>query len=358
MRHRLRILWTLIVLGILVEPVPAEMDPLILDDEPAFVLDLYGRVWPSLVTGELSWTIADVIGDESEEWINTNPSSISLVSINNRRMVIHWEDRLADPWRHNRRAGAGACVDVDGDGARDILRTRALGDTLVLDVISGEGELLLSCAPLVPPAGDTLETWDVRLSGCGVIVNRQSGRRLIIAAAARGPVADPRAVIAYDARTGEEMWRYSTGPNPQSSTFEFIDLNHDGQEEILFTMESPDNPRFSGETSGRKAYLIALGVDGRSLWVSVLGAGFCHPIYHALLWRNEKVWAVVTATSQHKPSLEEDEGPSVSLSIWEARTGTLLSTIPSSISFSGLVRTGPASVMAAQLDGTISVYKA
>jgi signal transduction histidine kinase len=79
----------------------------------------------------------------------------------------------------------------------------------------------------------------------------------------------PRGIVAYDGHTGAKIWEFPTAGTSYPILCE--DVNGDGNKEIIFGTWAPGNGNFSNAMTDSLCYLICLTNDGKLLWKEVMG---------------------------------------------------------------------------------------
>ncbi len=89
--------------------------------------------------------------------------------------------------------------------------------------------------------------------------------------------SNPRGLLVLDIQTGETIWNWVAGPNPDTMNPVVADLDGDGNSEIVLFGTSPDNlngDKING-TSDDHAYLFVIGPTGELIWRQKMGGIFC-----------------------------------------------------------------------------------
>lgn len=125
-------------------------------------------------------------------------------------------------------------------------------------------------------------TWDGFYKVLGVVDVPQGAdaRRALIVGADAGLDLQPRGVLALDTETGETLWEYFVGPRFTIGLAEIVDLEGDGEPEILFSGRAVNNIReteYNG-TRDDRSIVFVLRADGRLAWsyTSFWGTGVAY----------------------------------------------------------------------------------
>ena len=87
-----------------------------------------------------------------------------------------------------------------------------------------------------------------------------------------GYVLEPRGLYAFEYPSFKEEWYYPTAPH--LTTFNFVDLNGDGEIEIITGSEAPWNGRRVQDTDDFHAYVYAINLEGNEIWKKEIGEGY------------------------------------------------------------------------------------
>ncbi|MCA9413273.1 MAG: PQQ-binding-like beta-propeller repeat protein, partial [Candidatus Omnitrophica bacterium] len=174
------------------------------------------KLWATQV-GEISWTNAiwaDVDGDGRDEAVAATRQQV-ITCLRSDGSVL-WKYPKGESSRPSRISSTISAADVDGDGASEVFFC-SLDGPVALD---GNGDLLWET-----PLGDyylgSLVLGDADFNGSPEVYSCS---------------VDESALVAFDARTGECIWRAQMRESEHStsgSSLALGDLDFDGQQEIL-----------------------------------------------------------------------------------------------------------------------------
>ncbi len=201
---------------------------------------------------------ADINGDGQNEIVCSFAKE--MVVLNSKGKVI-WKK----PFEGMPRIAA---LDLTGDFAPEILVT--LDGYMRFQVFDGEGQELAKhefysrwrSSP--PEEGSIIPLWS------GNIDNDSSIEVICVLSA--GYILEPRGLYAFEYPSFKEEWYY-----PVASPLypiNFVDINEDGQVEIVAGSNAPCNGRQVGNTDDCHAYVYAVTLQGEKLWTKEIGSGF------------------------------------------------------------------------------------
>ncbi len=335
-----------------------------------------------------SWTSFDWNEDGSHELavFRDQGHTLQLLSFdeqmwNTRRHI----NLLGLAARHNWSAVA-PCGDLNEDRRMELAITRVEGDSLWID-IHGDGSVR-GTTPIVTEDSWSNGWYDARLTPLGMLHDPEDDEALLIALSNVGHDTGPRGVFAYSLETGEEAWRYETGPGPYTNSAQLVDLDGDGRSEVLFTMPASANGRRAGATDDHHAYVMALRGNGELLWLRELGRTFSYPSWCEVLRPASDLAVVITCTdsryAEHfqreagdggngeegdgeEGNGEEDDdvydenedlllATQDSIHVWHAATGARIQAIASRESLAGLYKLDDRRIAVGTIAGTLSLY--
>ncbi|MBD3235423.1 MAG: hypothetical protein GF330_01820, partial [Candidatus Eisenbacteria bacterium] len=203
------------------------------------------------------WTVTDLERDGTADVIFVaDRHKLLCRTLNGSRWTDRWERTVSHPGLDPRYARVAAIRDLDGDRLRDLAFVRASGDTLRLDLMIGESTHTLATHVCRETKGDGVR--DGRLFPLRVIENVATGEPVLITVFLSGKDENWRGVVGHDLQTGEEVWSFETGSNPNQGYVRFVDLDGEVGEEILFGMPSPGNRGWRNTTTDSSAWVMAL----------------------------------------------------------------------------------------------------
>lgn len=172
-------------------------------------------------------------------------------------------------------------MDLDGDGVAEMVITGRTEDQWgwrfwIFDPGSGaiEGSFNLEGGVEVRPD----QHWDGNYIVKGMLEVPVDGvdRTALVLCVNIGFDLEGRGVLAVDPWTGEILWRFVTGPNPLDHATEVVDLDGDGNWEVVVFGRAPDNlgGRKINGYSDNESRLFVLDNKGELLWTRRLGGSF------------------------------------------------------------------------------------
>ena len=179
---------------------------------------------------------------------------------------------------------------------------------LVLDT---EGDLL--------PDGQ----WAASISLLGSFDLDGDGRTDALALAANaGITGKPREVLFWNLEDGQVEWRLPTGATPTGGST-VVDIDGDGRQELLLGLEAPGNGAEAGSWNDGHCYVIAVDVQGDTLWSRQLGGYSSNVELVANDLNGDGTVEVVTALHYHS----ELDAVRPELAVWRGSDGALLDTL-------------------------------
>ena len=225
----------------------------------------------------------DIDGDGYKDWIRSNYAYISAVGYTHGNSVTYFQTNLPPEFC---REGPPAFslvgdLDLDGDGRTEVVVTghtedQSLWRFWIMDPHSGElqGSFDLQGGQDIRPDG----IWDGSYRVIDMLECSVDGkdRTALIICVNIGFDLEGRGVLAVDPWTGEILWRYVTGPNPLDFACKVVDLDRDGNREVVFFGRAPDNlgGRKINGYSDNESRLFVLDHQGELLWTHRLGGWY------------------------------------------------------------------------------------
>ena len=243
--------------------------------------------WTGYIAG-LPSLVFDFDGDGIDEFLFSSVESIQLANMDPRSLKqVH--DQVNPPPRFKGRAtgslpvGAGFCLkgpfDLDGDGNLEFVAWGATADlrewgfwTVEVRHSNGrftlhrEAEFFLGSHPERRPD----DKWDGRYAVIGAVPGLlpEPTRLALILTVNVGFDGYGRGVLAVDPYTGQTLWAFHCGPNPNPLQAAVADLDGDGAREIAFVGGGGENlnGELVGNTTDDHTRLFVLDDQGREKW--------------------------------------------------------------------------------------------
>ncbi len=225
----------------------------------------------------------DIDGDGYKDWIHSNYGYISSLGYTHGHSVTYYQTNIPPEFC---RKGTPAFslvgdLDLDDDGRTEVVVTghtedQSLWRFWIMDPKSGDlqGSFDLEGGQDIRPDG----IWDGSYRVIDMLKCTVEGkeRTALIICVNVGFDLEGRGVLAVDPATGKILWRYVTGPNPLDFACEVVDLDRDGDREVVFFGRAPDNldGRKVNGYSDNESRLFVLNHQGELLWTHRLGGWF------------------------------------------------------------------------------------
>lgn len=84
---------------------------------------------------------------------------------------------------------------------------------------------------------------------------------------------EPRSLVAFDGKTGRQMWEFPVAGHPSQP--QCSDFDGDGELEVLFSTFAPGNGHHCGNMTDSLCYLICLERNGQLRWNHPIGGKYC-----------------------------------------------------------------------------------
>jgi len=274
-----------------VAPGPICASPSSLDEIPEHLpftlnhLSRYNVAYPRNTWGQLPVTLLNMDQDPELEIIRSKPSYILCEDYTSESYATHWQLNFPAEFHspNETRAGFGVSNALDlGTGKTMIVATGNTADAMntrfwVIDAEAGEiiSEFDMAGGPDTNQDG----RWDGTYQVLGELdVPSESGsRKALIVLCNTGFDLEKRGTYAVDPWTGEILWSFRPGSLLNGHQCRVVDLDGDGNKEVLLASRSPHNlhGRKVNGFSDDRPYLFALGSDGSLLWSRELNAEPC-----------------------------------------------------------------------------------
>ena len=162
--------------------------------------------------------------------------------------------------------------DVTGDGVPEIVLVACVRESVwvyIINSLSGERRKSLVTAGL--PRSNSVHAFGIDVVAFADL--NSDGADDVVLGLSSGYEwrSCPRGVHAIDGRTGEVLWRFGMGPNPEGLVIG--DCDQDGSPEIFVSTRSPRNGCEENGTSDANYYVICLDCRGRVRWLNELRQG-------------------------------------------------------------------------------------
>jgi len=225
----------------------------------------------------------DVDGDGYQDLIRSNAGYVVAVGHTLGHCVTYYQTNFPPEFCREGKPSFSLAgdLDLDGDGQTEVVVTgrnedRSLWRFWILDPYSGEieGSFDLKGGEDFRPDGN----WDGTYRVVGMLECSVDGkdRTALIVLVNIGYDIEGRGVLAVDPWTGEILWRFVTGPNPLPRAAKVVDLDLDGNREVVIYGRAPDNlnGRLINGFSDNESRLFVLDNQGELLWTQHLGGSY------------------------------------------------------------------------------------
>ena len=296
----------------------------------------------------------DLDGDGKDEIIvrrtgNEKPNVISLKRFEDNNVGFqanYYGLLISDP----------TFFDLDGNGNKEIIFSEVKSDTTFIHVLNNKGDSVFSIKGVTNPKIRPRD-WVCEINACNHLDVNNDGWKDLLLIVHTGYAYQPRGLFAFDVYNKKYIWRYKTGFHVQ--TPQLIDINNDGQREILLGSSSPDNSEgmvIKG-TDDRHTYLSVIDLQGNCLNDNQeigLEFGIAQIFTHDLNGDN-KPEIFVKFNSNRIPKEKSF------VALWEPMTGNLANKLPmeknvsENIIFLDVDRNGKDDFLIGWSDGTIEI---
>jgi len=225
----------------------------------------------------------DVDGDGYQDYIRSNYGYICAVGYNGENPVTYYQINLPPEYCRESGPSFGLAgnIDLDGDGLTEVVAVGHTEDHMrwgfwIMD--PREGKILTSFELEGGPETRLDGIWDGNYRVAGMVRCQIEGaqRTGLVLSVNIGFDLEGRGVMAVDPWTGDILWRFVTGPNPLGYATKVVDLDHDGQAEVVVCGRAPDNlggKKING-FSDDESRLFVLDNQGELLWTEHLGGWY------------------------------------------------------------------------------------
>lgn len=358
---------TLLVFLLLVAAAPSvgadvhdlEIDP----DHVPYQVDLIKRV-NVLADGSqrVAYVMSRIDGDGLEEWIEGHGTKIFGYDGEDGLIKPRWQMNLDPNFRlHQRSRLLGAVADFNGDSMDEIYTTitsldrqqwRFLGFDPATESFTVNTPLPLG----VDRRPDGI--WDGYYVAVGAVKDADGqGQPGVVLLRNVEYDANPRGVCVVNPVSGQLIWEWECGPNPDIESPVVSDLDGDGHNEIVIFGHSPDNlggVKVNG-TSDNESLLFVLDSRGRLLWQGELGPTFTAGSLRMADLDGDGIQEIITFT--YSVAVNNTN----KLIIWAGLSGEMICQVRSpsgylGAAFAGGPEPGTSWVFAGSSDGTIDRF--
>ncbi len=243
---------------------------------------LYSNHYNADTPSTTGYLMAELEGDGRLEVVTGNDMRILGWDCEDSFVKPRFQINLDPGWRFHCGVDVplGVVCDLNGDRISEAyltLKSDEGGAWRLMGIDFADNEIFLN-VPL--PTGEDRRpdgVWDGSYMAIGMLEDADGeGRPGVVLMCRVGYDANPRGLLVVDPHTGETIWQWVCGPNPDVSNSEVVDLDGDGISEIVFFGTSPDN--LGGDLinglSDDHAYLFVISAQGQELWRQELGGKF------------------------------------------------------------------------------------
>ncbi len=290
------------------------------------------------------YLMAELDGDGNPELVSAHDMRLLGWDYEDSYVKPRFQINFEPGWRPYRSANIplGVISDLNDDHISEAY--------LTLKADSGNGWRLISIdfatndivldVPL--PLGEDRRpdgVWDGNYTAIGMLEDTDgSGRPGVVLMCIAAYDANPRGLLVIDPLTGETIWRWVCGPNPDNQHSEVVDLDGDGVSEIVLFGTSPGN--LGGDlingTSDDHSYLFVINALGQVVWQHELGGTFYHGSAVVVDVNGDAVPEIVTYTKINQT------GQVNKLTIWDYQKRRQIVSQRQEAAFEGLaVLPGP-----------------
>lgn len=221
---------------------------------------------------------ADFDGDGFEEFIETLGNGVSLVDFDGPQLLTACHEA------GYRTVHCLRALDITGDASPEIVFAVKNGNEInvqVWEVNLSFGEINCRLFTQTEPIqGYDLRddgSWDGNIADIRTVDLNEDGQKDILVTISTGYDKNPRGIYAYEGKTGKKLWEFISGGPPYP--LDYADVNGDGLPEIIFGTWAPCNGNDLSGIDDCHSYLICLSHEGKLLWKKKVGGEFTHTMY-------------------------------------------------------------------------------
>lgn len=263
--------------------------------------------------------VADLDGDGCDEIavVADGRCEVAVLGLRGRTVLEKGQINL-DPEREGWDAWRVVeCLDVDCDGASELLVSYVVHDSLRLRAYAFTGRVL--CDRFVCHGDDLAREpwWDGKIQDAARVDLADGSYGIVVAAAADYDLY-PRGLVMFEGALGRELWRFVGGA--QIRRVLPVDVDGDGADEIVFGSSAPGNGAAAGGTTDWESHVGVVDGLGRTLWVESVGGASTDTYVAAVDLDGDGRDEVISLTT---PELSEAE-PRSRLVVWDGVHGVRL----------------------------------
>ena len=250
-----------------------------------------------------SYIMCCIDGDGLKEFVAGRHTKLLAYEGNDGRIRPRWQINIDPGFRlQSRNPLMGVVADINDDGVDEIYTTIVKLDRTDwrFVVIDPATETITLNTPL-PLGADRRPDgiWDGYYIAMGFVRDADGqGRPGVVLLRNVEYDATLRGVVVVDPFTGEPIWEYKIGPNPDTEFPTVADLDGDGNNEILIYGHSPDNlggVKING-ASDNESIIFVLSSQGKLLWQEKVGPVYTAGSVRAVDLDGDGIQEVVTFT--------------------------------------------------------------
>ncbi len=307
-----------------------------------------------------SFCMADTDGDGIREMVEGAFSRAIGSDGEDGHIKNRWQINLQPGWAFQSGFPLGAVADLNRDGIDEIytcITNKESGQWRFVVLDAGQGKLVFSSPLPTGPDHRADGIWDGKYHPYFLLDNADGrGRPGVLLVREVGYDARPRGLVAVDPFTGQIIWEWLCGPNPNPKSVCKVDMGPQGQG-IAFFGNAPDN--LGGEeingTSDDHGYVFLISASGELVWQHEVGPGFCSGGVKVADIGGDGQEDIVVYTLSGASNIPDH------LAIWDWRNNRILAQTRSKAWFDGVAildgpRPGTNWLVAGSNEGIISRY--